>query len=55
MIGKLLGHREVPTTARPTHLARDSAKTAVRRVDVSLAADVTLPPAQYPPRDQHRP
>ena len=44
MIGRLLGHRKVQTTARYAHLARDSVKAAGERVSVSLAADLgTLP------------
>ena len=39
MIGKLLGHRKVQTTARYAHLARDSVKAAAERVSHSLAAD----------------
>ena len=40
MIGKLLGHRKVQTTARYAHLARDSVKAAAERVAESLAADL---------------
>ena len=40
MIGKLLGHRKVQTTARYAHLARDSVKAAAARVSDSLAADL---------------
>ena len=43
MIGKLLGHTKVETTARYAHLARDSVKTAGERVAVSLLADAKLP------------
>ena len=44
MIGRLLGHRKVQTTARYAHLARDSVKATGERVSVSLAADLgTLP------------
>ena len=32
MIGKLLGHTEVQTTARYAHLARDSIQNAVARI-----------------------
>ena len=38
MIGKLLGHWKVQTTARYAHLARDSVKAAAERVSDSLAA-----------------
>ena len=37
MIGKLLGHRQVQTTARCAHLARESAKTSAARVAQSIA------------------
>ena len=40
MIGKLLGHRQVQTTARYAHLARESVKTSANRVAESLAADM---------------
>ena len=42
MIGKLLGHTKVETTARYAHLARDSVKTAGERVAVSLSADAKV-------------
>ena len=44
MIGKLLGHRKVQTTARYAHLARDSVKAAAERVSDSLAVDLDTPP-----------
>lgn len=40
MIGKLLGHRKVQTTARYAHLAQDSVKTSAARVAESLRADM---------------
>lgn len=40
MIGKLLGHRKVQTTARYAHLARDSVKAAATRVAESLRGDL---------------
>ena len=40
MIGKLLGHRKVQTTARYAHLARDSVKAAAARVAESLRANL---------------
>ena len=43
MIGKLLGHRKVQTTARYTHLARDSVKAAAEGVSDSLASDLDTP------------
>ncbi len=44
MIGKLLGHRKVQTTARYAHLARESVKTSAARVAESIAADMEEPP-----------
>ena len=40
MIGKLLGHSEIQTTARYAHLARDSVKESAARVAASIGADV---------------
>ena len=40
MIGCLLGHRQIETTARYAHLARDSAQEAAERVAASIAADI---------------
>ena len=40
MIGKLLGHRKVQTTARYAHLARDSVKASAARIAESLRADM---------------
>ena len=40
MIGKLLGHRQVQTTARYAHLARESVKTSAARVAQSISADM---------------
>ena len=40
MIGKLLGHRKVQTTARYAHLARDSVKASAARIADSLRADM---------------
>ena len=45
MIGKLLGHRQVQTTARYAHLARESVKTSAARVAQSIAADMDKPHA----------
>ena len=39
MIGKLLGHRQIQTTARYAHLARDSVKASAARVAASIGAD----------------
>ena len=40
VIGKLLGHSKLETTARYAHLARDSAQEAAGRVAASIAADL---------------
>ncbi len=50
MIGRLLGHRDVGSTARYAHLARDAEKVAVARVGDSIEADIlridTMPVAE---------
>ena len=40
MIGKLLGHTHVQTTARYAHLARDSIRESAARVAASIGADL---------------
>ena len=40
MIGRLLGHTQVETTARYAHLARDSVRGSAVRVSDSIAADI---------------
>ncbi len=40
MIGKLLGHSQVETTARYAHLARDSVQEAAERIAGSIAVDI---------------
>ena len=40
IIGRLLGHRRVETTARYAHLARDSIRKSAERIAVSIAADI---------------
>ena len=40
MIGKLLGHNDTETTARYTHLARDSIHDAAERIASSIATDI---------------
>ena len=40
MIGKLLGHSQVETTARYAHLARDSVHEAATRIAASIGADL---------------
>ena len=39
MIGKLSGHRQIETTARYAHLARDTVQESAARVAKSLAAE----------------
>ena len=40
VIGKLLGHSDIETTARYAHLARDSLQEAAERIARSIATDV---------------
>ncbi len=40
MIGLLLGHKQIETTACYAHLARDSAQEAAERVAASIAVDI---------------
>ena len=40
MIGKLLGHSQIETTARYAHLARDSVHEAAAQIAESIAADI---------------
>ena len=40
MIGKLLGHRKIQTTARYAHLARDSVKESAALVAHSIGAGI---------------
>ena len=47
MIGKLLGHRQVQTTARYAHLAQESVKASSARVAESIAVDMETPPAAF--------
>ena len=44
MIGKLLGHTQVQTTARYAHLARDSIQSAATRITGSIGADLLPDP-----------
>ncbi len=44
MIGKLLGHTQVQTTARYAHLARDTMKASVARIGDSIDGDLELDP-----------
>ena len=43
MIGDLLGHRMVTTTARYTHLARDSVREATAKIGDDLGARLAPP------------
>ena len=47
MIGKLLGHRQVQTTARYAHLAQESVKASSTRVSESIAVDMETAPAVF--------
>ena len=40
MIGKLLGHTQVQTTARYAHLVRDTVKTSAARIGDSIDRDL---------------
>ena len=42
MIGKLLGHAQVQTTARYAHLARDTVKASAARIGDSIDSDLGL-------------
>ena len=42
MIAKLLGHRQIETTARYAHLARDTAHSSAERIAASLAKDLLI-------------
>ena len=42
MIGKLLGHRQIETTARYAHLADDSVHASAERIAESLAGDMEI-------------
>ena len=55
MIGKMLGHRKVQTTARYAHLARDSVKASASRVAESLRADLAADGSQTPRPASERP
>ena len=59
MSGKLLGHRNVQTTARYAHLARNWVKAAAEHISDSMAADLDQPlgvsGAAFPPPPQAPP
>ena len=40
VIGKLLGHSDIETTARYAHLAQDSIHETAERIAQSIAADI---------------
>ena len=40
IIGRLLGHRRVDTTARFAHLTRDSVRESAERIAISIAPDI---------------
>ena len=42
MIGKLLGHIQVQTTARYAHLARDTVKASAARIGDSIERDLAV-------------
>jgi hypothetical protein len=48
MIGKLLGHSQVQTTARYAHLANDPVKSAAGRVSDTIGAAMSRGPAKQP-------
>ena len=41
MIGKLLGHTQVQTTARYAHLARDTMKVSAARITGSISGNLS--------------
>lgn len=49
MIGKLLGHTQVQTTARYAHLARDSMQTAASRITESIGGNLLGDDGESPP------
>ncbi len=53
MIGRLLGHTDVGSTARYAHLERDAEKVAVDRVGDSIAADILRTEGDAAPNVDH--
>jgi integrase len=51
MIGKLLGHSQIQTTARYAHLAADPVKAAANRISTRLAEPLLLQLGSAPPAD----
>ena len=45
MIGRLLGHADIQSTARYAHLARDAERDSAARIGVSIATDIMAGPA----------
>ncbi|MEW9298105.1 hypothetical protein [Acetobacter oryzifermentans] len=43
MIGKLLGHRDLKSTARYAHLKKEPIQRAVKGIDLKISAALTLP------------
>ena len=54
MIGRLLGHNRIETTARYAHLARDTEKVSAAKVGGSIGADI-LPMDNTVERDMRKP
>ena len=48
MIGKLLGHTQVRTTARYAHLARNTVKTSAARIGVRIERDLDVSESESP-------
>ncbi len=48
MIGKLLGHTQIQTTARYAHLARDTVKASAARIGDSIDSDLEVPEQPSP-------
>ena len=55
MIGKLLGHTQVQTTARYAHLARDSIQNAAARITGSIGWNLAPDGQHAPPDARDRP
>ena len=53
MIGKLLGHTQVQTTARYAHLARDSMQNAASRITKSIGGNLMQIEAKSPTPSTH--
>ena len=52
VIAKLLGHAQIQTTARYTHLTRDAVKNAAKRVADDIAQDLFPPDSASRMRNQ---